>query len=187
MADESLIEGVQADLEDLAKQGQTVVSIPALQQYLTGLTKLDPGSAENLILHKLTARKDLALVSLRIENDVNLEMLRSVLSSAHAAVNSSMLINGGAAAALLAFIGHLVAQSPGKGLAAAFAVPMIVFVGGVFLAALAGGLTYLTQYAYHHKSKGANLWRHLTKVVVVLSYSAFVAGGWLAFERFRAL
>ena len=59
-----------------------------------------------------------------------------------------MLINGGAAVALLAFLGNLITNNSGAAVPS-FANAMQAFVLGVFLAAVAYALTYLSQICYN--------------------------------------
>jgi hypothetical protein len=77
------------------------------------------------------------------------EMFRSVIQAGQNALRSAFLMNGGASVALLAFVGHLSSVAPKK-------VPMLApslatFVGGVLVAALASGVTYLSQWFYAGK------------------------------------
>lgn len=57
-------------------------------------------------------------------------------------------MNGGASLALLTFVGHLSGTNPEK--IPAIAASLTVFVGGVLVAALASGTTYLCQWFYAH-------------------------------------
>jgi hypothetical protein len=52
----------------------------------------------------------------------NLELFKSVISTANIAIKSLITINGGAAVALLAFVGHLLSTG-GKQLVRGFALP----------------------------------------------------------------
>ncbi len=69
-----------------------------------------------------------------------------------------------------------------------FACPLMLFVTGVLFAAVAFGTTYLGQACYHHNySKCGNAIRILTVSLVVVSYSAFVGGGYHAYKIIRAV
>jgi hypothetical protein len=60
-------------------------------------------------------------------------------------VTSLILINGGSAVALLAFIGHLASAGNPATPISSFANPLLYFVIGLFAAAFFGGLVLLTQ------------------------------------------
>ncbi len=112
---------------------------------------------------------------------------KSVLSSGQAAMKSAFLINGGAAVALLAFIGHLVSIRE-VGHVSMFARPLIVFVGGVLSAALATGVTYVTLSCYHAGKFSQGNWANRVAVfLIALSYLAFALGVWNAYESFLAI
>ena len=114
----------------------------------------------------------------RATSQSNIEMFRSVMGAAHAALKSALLINGAAAAGILTFVGSLVERRMNIGL---FVWAMAFFGSGVFLAALASGGTYLAQRKYHaqlhlKESARCNCWTGVTVVVVILSYVAFAVG-----------
>ncbi|QQR69350.1 MAG: hypothetical protein IPI58_01310 [Alphaproteobacteria bacterium] len=68
-----------------------------------------------------------------------LETFRSAITSGQNAVKSAFLLNGGAAVALLAFLGQ-------KGASPAVVDALLPFAWGVFLAAFTSGTIYATQY-----------------------------------------
>jgi hypothetical protein len=75
-----------------------------------------------------------------------IEMFRSVIQAGQSALRTAFLMNGGASVALLAFIGHLSSVAPQK--VRLLAPSLVVFVSGVLVAALASGVTYLSQWFY---------------------------------------
>lgn len=117
--------------------------------------------------------------------DSDSEMFRSVLSSGQAALKSAMLINGGGAVTLLAFIGHLAMENHTLKLVAGFALPLACFVLGVLLASVSAGLTYLVQKSYRWGSKAVGNILNLVVILCVLgANAAFGFGCWLAYEQF---
>lgn len=70
-----------------------------------------------------------------------LESFKQVITLGQSAVKSITLINGGAAVALLAFIGHLTSAATTKLQVFPFAESLRFFVAGVFFSALASGTT----------------------------------------------
>lgn len=69
----------------------------------------------------------------------------AAIESANVALRAFLLINGGAAVAMLAFLGALVGEVSGEELIA-IASPLATFAWGVASAALGAGFGYLTNY-----------------------------------------
>lgn len=110
-----------------------------------------------------------------------------VLKAAREAIKSATLVNGGAAVALLAFLGRGAKDDKALGMACA----MMIFAVGVFLAAVAAGGMYCTQWCYARekweKSRRETVgdrWRHVTIFFVAGSYISFLVGAWRAYYAF---
>ncbi len=124
------------------------------------------------------------------------DLFKSVLSFADSALKSAAILNGGAALAMMALIGGVVTS---KVSVKPIVDAMTAFGGGLLLATLATGASYVTQYLYqvsHHKfeltwehpyvveteaskreSRNGIVWHVLALVLVISSYGAFVVGG----------
>jgi hypothetical protein len=105
-----------------------------------------------------------------------LESFKQVITLGQSAIKSITLINGGAAVALLAFIGHLTSATTTKLQILPFAESLRFFVAGVFFSALASGTTYLSQNFYDYDGKwlrGLGVVFHVLTVLIVLA--AFVS------------
>jgi hypothetical protein len=120
----------------------------------------------------------------------NLEGFRQVISLGQSALKSLMLINGGAAVALLAFLGNLLAQKLAIPLLP-FADSMRSFVSGVALSAAAYGLTYFSQLCYDNSGKSwqvtGRVLHVLTSLVAAAALAAFLWGSSLAYQGFAKL
>jgi hypothetical protein len=125
-----------------------------------------------------------------------------VIATATLTIKSLILINGGAAVALLAFIGHLATANTaetGTPTVHAFAAPLLWFVTGVWTAALFGGFVAAAQKLYTHemyaneeKSKRAwKFWANgfvaVSVVLGVCSLSAFATGSWSSYCVFSTM
>jgi hypothetical protein len=120
------------------------------------------------------------------------ETYRSLVPIAQQALKMVMLLNGGAAVALLAFLGSVTSRGkPAPHLDMRW--PMGIFLAGVFLAGLAHVGAYMTQLALYNESlPGASVpsWRrhapllYVTIGIVVASLLAFMWGGFTAVARF---
>jgi len=121
----------------------------------------------------------------------NLESFKQVIALGQSTLKSIMLINGGAAVALLAFLGNLLGKSSSAVGLLPFAGSMRIFVVGVFLSAVAYALTYFSQLFYN----GAKPWEQkaglvlhvLTSVAGTASLCAFLLGANRAYLGFAAL
>ena len=133
-------------------------------------------------------RADLsAWVSARQQNhEHNLEMLRATIATGQSAIKSALLINGGAAAALLAFVGSVwPSHKLGEALSDITSA-LLLYVFGVLSAAVAAGATYLSQAGYGDEfgkaSRCVGYVGHVLAVVgVLVSYILFGRASWIAF------
>jgi hypothetical protein len=122
------------------------------------------------------------------------EEMRAVISMGQSALKSAMLVNGGAAIALLGFLATV--WSSGKvDDVSIFASAMFVFVLGVLSACVALGFAYAAQHFYAQSSYAEDEMRRLwssigrlfhvaTSVLLVVSYVLFTYGGWLGYSGF---
>ncbi len=117
-----------------------------------------------------------------------LESFKQIIAMGQSALKSVTLINGGAAVALLAFIGHLAVVTTSKLQVAPFAESLRFFVAGVFCSALASGTTYLSQYSYGIDGKWSNrlgvVFFIITILIVICAFCAFILGANTAYQGF---
>lgn len=149
-----------------------------LQQYKTDC---------DLHLQKYKADCDLHLqkykVECKIQNTEYAETFRSVILTGQTAIRSLIIINGGAAVALLAFIGNIwVKNQPAiKGLA----VSLLCFVLGVLGGGIVSALTYLGQHDYGvEKKRRGDIIRNIIIVIAICSYALFACGTYKAYQVF---
>lgn len=191
MNGKEVISDIRNAVNDVKRQNKEVISVDALLNYLDVL--------ENDVseIDEHNARKHEAnLAEYRAENERNIahynaqqlhavEMFRSIISYGAAALKSAILINGGAAAALLAFIGNVW----GKGVSSASVTPLTsaiaYFSFGVLAAAIGTASSYFTQYYYGENYQRTGVAFHtLTAVLVVGAYILFSFGVFGAYESF---
>jgi hypothetical protein len=163
------------------KQGLRVVESHSLHTLLSEIQKLlgsstpETSELEKMRLEQLRAQLTVWVSQQEHINAWNLENFRQIIALGQAALRSITLINGGAAVALLAFIGHLVSVTSPTLSVLPFAGALQHFVFGVFFAALASGTTYLSQLAYG----GSVKWHHRVGIAfhvatVLLGIGAYV-------------
>lgn len=191
MQEKEIIQEIKKVIVDLKNEGQESMSVDSFINYLDELEN----NIENyrnfsrnkfesqLALHRAEHERNLAHYDAQQQHA--LEMLRSVIGNGQAALKSALLINGGAAAALLAFIGNIWTKDIATAAVAPLTNSIIFFAFGVLSAALGAGTTYVTQYCYFEKWEKSGIVFHLvTFVVVLLSYFLFGKGAYESYLTF---
>ena len=178
-------------LAEVKEQGQEVVSVAALENYLANLKQHVEKVGE---LDRIKLDSDLA--AFRAEHESNLahydaqqkhsiEMIRSVFAYGQAALKSSILINGGAAAALLAFIGKIWSEETGQAAVTALTNAMVLFSFGVLAGAIGIAATYFSQLSYTSSWKKTGIGFHVfTVLIVAAAYVLFGVGSYAAYAAF---
>lgn len=191
MVTDSKIALLKDALTQLKKDGVQQVTIDALMEYLAKLDAADvttapaPSPAE---LEHYKAQLAAWVEKQKEVSNLNLEGFKSVILAGQAALRSAILLNGGAAVAILAYIGKLSVDAPAS--VSQFAFPLLLFVLGALAIAVASGVTYLTQWFYF----GGSAWQWrvgfalnmLSILLGLMSYGLFAAGTWLAYLEFKA-
>ena len=114
-------------------------------------------------------------------NESRLEMFRSVITAGQGAIRSSLLLNGGAAVALLAFMGHLAQHDSEK--VTSFAICLVAFAFGSLAIVMTSGLTYLSQWFYASDSSSAQkCGRCLNVSSIILGVISYGLFAWGIFE-----
>jgi hypothetical protein len=127
-----VIQQLRRELDHLQHGGQFQVNITALKGYLDALsTKADQ--------HKVDAMEDIQIrvAGAQMQHTSWVEMARSVQESARGALNTLILVNGGAAVAILGFVGTAHGER-----ASYMDLPLLDFGLGV----LAGTIGFATRY-----------------------------------------
>lgn len=185
------IEKIRLLLKETKSQGHDAINIHAFENYLTSI---ENEIGEDAQYASMNLERDLALF--KAENDRNiahannltassLEMFRSVISSGQAALKASMVINGGASVALLAFMGKIWSSEITNAVASKLSTSIFLFCIGLLCAALSSGTTYITQLFYNKQKEKLGTWINgLTIVLVLLSYLIFIVSAFIAAASF---
>jgi hypothetical protein len=137
------------------------------------LNHLDSGQVDKDIDLILAAEKERATAKYGARVSLHPELFKSVIQSGHAALKSLFLLNGGAAVAVLALVGHLSTSAIAAAQVNRFAIPLSSFAVGLTFAAAASGLTYLVQRAFAGRKK--RLGERLNNITVWLSIGSIIA------------
>jgi hypothetical protein len=114
------------------------------------------------------------LVQYEVENALARELFKSVILTGQGAFKSVVLIKGGAAIALLAFVGTVWSNGVIRNVLLCIIALLALFCLGTLLGGIASGLTYLAQKSY--ASDNIKSGDRLTKVIVmfcVIAYALF--------------
>ena len=182
-----VLKEIRQALSQTKEQGHSTVSIEAMENYLTLFDK----DVENDTYYK-SLNHESELANFKAENERNiahannqtahsLEMFRSVITAGQSALKSSMVVNGGAAVALLAFTGKIWETKISEAVAGSLTTSIFIFCLGVLSAALAAGTTYLSQLAFSSDWMKIGHSINCFNIVIVLSsYGLFGVGAYTA-------
>ncbi len=185
-----IIDIIKSTVLDVKKQKQEMISVDAMANYLDAL-KNDIEGAEEVDQKKFESDIEL----FRAEHERNLahyeaqqlhsvEMFRSVISYGQAVLKSTMLINGGAAVALLAFIGNIWTKGISPESVGSLTSAIAFFAFGVLVAVFGTVGSYFTQYCYHESFQRAAIVFHTLTVIIVLG--SFILFGFGVVDSYQA-
>lgn len=183
MRQSDAIADLKADVEHAKGQGTTNIDVDRLLEYIATLqadfTEDDGDIARKAALAQIHIEEHKGHVAERVStreyiHASALELFRSVITSGQGANRAAMTINGGAAIALLAFLGHLVSISTPPGLIGSIVFPLQSFVVGLLTAAGSAGFTYVTQFCYVEQTPRWNRWGHAATACAFLCWSASI-------------
>lgn len=188
---EELIGQIRQDVNAVRETGQQVIGATALDAYLAeiektaSLTEEERERAHQSQLEHFKATHQSNLAQYNAQNQAALEMLRSVITVAQSALRSAMLINGGAAVAILGFLSNAWTKGVPQGILKDLSESLLFFVFGVLAAAVASGCTYVSQEAFASgQERLGQVVRALVVSLVITSYALFGFGTWEAYVAF---
>jgi len=168
-----LIRLIRINLGRVVAEVASSVSIESLEALLAAVERQISQTPEQNIAAPtfeqatLQQASDLATYSAR--NAANLEMFKSVITTATTCARSLVLLNGGGAVALLAFIGHLATVDSTRGLIPLFSHSLLIFLIGVWTAGLFSGFLAFAQKAF------AENWKRTGNVSAVICIMSGIA------------
>ncbi|NNN85795.1 hypothetical protein FKN93_17950 [Vibrio sp. A8-1] len=185
------IEKIRLLIRQTKEQGHDAISINAFESYLSSI---ESENEEYTKYAQMQLERDLAVF--KAENDRNiahannlttnsLELFRSVILSGQSALKASMVINGGAAVALLAFMGKIWGSSIASEVAYSLSRSTFLFCVGIVLGAFAAGTTYFTQCLYNiEKFRLGNFFNIATVLMILSSYGIFIFSAFISASSF---
>lgn len=180
---------LKATIEEIKANGTDSIYCDNLIAYLDEIVNSPQTVVSEAGLEKYKAELQVWVEQNKGVHSSKLEMFRSVIESGQSAIKSSFLLNGGAAIAILAFIGKLTESEAER--IPTFAGSLAIFVIGVLVITVTAGFTYLTQWFYagdEHWKIRAGFWLNIVAIVMGLSsYGIFTWGmcaAYMAFKKF---
>lgn len=177
-----------AAIADAAAQGADSVPVSELQRVNVEISKIAAESPEDVAVGEAALEEYKAQLAANIEhhrnlNDFNLEMLRGTVATGQSAVKSALLINGGAAVAVLAFLGNAWNKGFPHHVLTSAAYGLSLFVWGVLAAAAASGFTYISQAGFGNEfGRRSQIigtsGRIMAIVLVAAAYGLFACASW---------
>jgi hypothetical protein len=143
MEPQELISEFRKQLDQVEMQGGQQVQVTALRTYLAALEKDANASQE----HRKREHEGM-LAHYAAQNQHSIEMLKAVLEAGKSALQSLLVINGGAVIALLGVFSSLAGKDGGATLARYLSLPLLQFGLGVLVAALGFAFRYFSQACY---------------------------------------
>lgn len=185
-----LIQVLRDDLNKASEKNIAQFSMKDLQIWIDDLDKFvensPPDGPTEVQMEEWRMKREGQVLQYKAEQESNLEGFRSTIQFGQAALKSSILINGGAAVAILAFIGHILGSGVSKTIQSEISYSLLIFFVGVLAAAMACGTSYFSQSYYFElrNNKVALIWRIASVVLVIFSYICFLWGGLSAYWGF---
>jgi hypothetical protein len=175
-------------IEDVKANGTAAIYCDNIINYLKEVEASPTPDLSQVEIEKFKSDLQQRVEAKKQDHESNLEMFRTVISSGQNAIRSSFLLNGGAAVALLAFLGHLASDAPSK--VSSFAPCLLPFGYGVLCIAIVSGLTYLSQWLYASECRLAKKAGFISNILCIAgglcSYGFFTWGLLSTHELFSA-
>jgi hypothetical protein len=203
MDNKGVIEVLKANVADCREKGISSVSIEDIERLATELEN-DPDLVADDALreHRIDLDRQMRVESYkarlsgsskRFEFRVRRAelMTNMTVKTGENAVKSLLVVNGGAALALLAFLGSVARMSDDLAIKSDIANSLAIFTFGAFLAALTSGLTFFSQAGFggefgNHSASVGYWFRRAAIASAVLSTAGFVVGAWVSAKAFGA-
>lgn len=187
-----IVEIYTAAIRDAAERGVDSVSVSELQRVNADIVRMAAESPEDVAVGEAALESYKSQLAANIEhyrsvNEFNMEMLRATITTGQSALKSAMLINGGAAVAVLAFLGNAWTKEIPRHVLTGAAYGLSLFVWGVLSAATAVGFTYLSQAGFGdefgmHSARIGSYGRAMAIVLVIASYVLFSCAAWQTYS-----
>jgi len=194
MLTSDVISILRKEIESAKTKGLSEVSLESLAKLVTVIEEESRRTPENVELQQANLEQFKSHLAAwqnnnQRDHESRLEMLRATIATAHLAIKSVLLINGGAAVAFLAFLGTAWSRFTGAAVKALLASSLEHFVIGVMCTGIGTVAAYLCQAGFggdlgRHSQMIGEVMRWIALLVVVVSFWQFYLGCSTALQAF---
>lgn len=168
---------MKAVIVDLKSKGNESIKSDNLIAYLTEVENSHEAEPSPMEMAHYQATLQHSSDLNNFAHEERIEMFKSVITAGQNAIKTSFLLNGGAAIAMLAFIGHLAQFNPEK--VSEFGCALYPFTIGVFLISVTSGFTYLSQWFYSGNTKSSKKAGSISNFLcIVMSIASLLCFAW---------
>jgi len=185
METREIIESITSQLSILKNDGHDAVSIEGLETYLNDLSSQATCSQE-IQLAQYNAKHQSKIEQYKERNAEWRELFKATMGHAQSAIKLLALVNGGAAVALLTFIGKVwTPEFNSTSIAAYIPLALVFYCCGVGGAVVTQSLTYLSQHFFTYGGdKVARVIRFLAQAAALSSLALFFIATYVAYLGF---
>lgn len=168
----------KADLAGIKQDGVSQLDIENIVKYLD---QLEAQAALSVEQRRMKHESDLA--QYKAQSDLQVANFNAVLAAGKEAINASIIINGGAVIALMAFMGNVVSKASNIHYVALLANSLMFFGVGTLCGGVAFGTRYISQFLYgHYPNKNALMAGHIVNGLSwLVTLSAFLSFAWAVY------
>jgi len=185
MESKQVLESINNQLAILKGEGHEAVSIEGLEAYLEDLSSQASDSKE-IQLAQYSAQHQSNIEQYKEAKAEWRELFKATVGHAQSAIKLQALVNGGAAVALLAFIGKIwTPDFSANPIASYIPLALVLYCCGVGAAALTQSLTYLSQHFFtYNGDKIAEVIRFFAQLTAFSSLALFFIATYVAYLGF---
>ncbi|HGL5978090.1 TPA: hypothetical protein ACKFKV_003869 [Klebsiella oxytoca] len=145
MNSSELLALIKKDVSDVKQNDAETILVDNLLNYLSEIDVTEQPEDNALTLEGIKHQNSTQLELFKIENNFQMESFKAAISIGANACRTFLIMNGGAAIALLAFLGNIWNKSSSTEAASAIATALVLFCMGVVLAGVCAGFSYISQ------------------------------------------
>lgn len=197
MSVKNFAQNMRESIEQIKANGTATLFCDNIIAYLKDVESSRATEPTPVEMERYKAELQQANDAQKYQHESNLEMFRSVIAAGQGAVRTSLILNGGAAVALLAFIGHLATCGDSASCSTLtpkieeLALSLLLFSYGSLAATILAGCTYLSQWFYAGVSKLQKRTGFCLNIFGILlglgSYGLFILGLLQAYSAISSL
>ncbi len=178
-------------VKEAQDSGVTQIDTNKLLDYLKAV-EADEGFSHETHIEILKTNHQLQVEEYKHHSVANIEIFKSVITTGANAAKAILIINGGGAISLLAFLGNIWTKSPAPEVISSVAFSLLMFGIGVLLAGMCSGFTYAAQYCYGNSPfEGTSRWKKwghgFSITAISFGVGSFLTFGWGVYLAYASM